>query len=371
MRTFKLTLKNIINAPVESKWRKLLLSPLCLLSFFYGLLMSLRVRLYGWGILPSHSLPCKVISVGNLTLGGTGKTPLVYFLAEILKAKGVRVAILSRGYGGSFPGKIGVVTKGAEILLTPKQAGDEPYLLAEKLKGIPVLIGQERVQTGRYAIDQFQSEVLILDDGYQHLSLKRDVNLLLLDSFAPFGNGYVFPRGMLREPKSQISRADSVILTKGEFSDNIINLKKNLLKRGKEIPLFQVDYKALEIRVLFDKRSFPSGYLKGKRVLAFSGLGKPESFERTLRQLQVNLLGTETFPDHHWYTLQDWERIFKKGEELGVDGLVTTEKDWVRMKGFPSAALPLWAVAIGPVFPESDQGHFERFLWDRLGLAHG
>ncbi len=371
MRNFTRILKDIMNAPVESKWRRVLLSPLCLLSFFYGFLMSFRVQIYSWRILASHSLPCKVISVGNLTLGGTGKTPLVYSLAEILKGKGVRIAILSRGYGGNYPGKIGVVTKGEEILMTPQQAGDEPYLLAEKLKGIPVIIGQDRFQTGRYAIDHFQSEVLILDDGYQHLSLKRDVNLLLLDSSAPFGNGYIFPRGMLREPKSQISRADAVILTKGDLSDNIINLKENFLRREREIPFFQVHYEPLEIRAWVEKRSFPPEYVKGKKVLAFSGLGNPESFERILRQLQVNLLGTETFPDHHWYTLQDWERIFKKAEQLGVDGLVTTEKDWVRVKDFHSASLPLWAISIRHVFPGKDLGRFEKFILANLGLAHG
>jgi tetraacyldisaccharide 4'-kinase len=188
----------LISNPGESKLQKILLAPLSILALLYGWVGLARVFFYRKGIYRTHSLPCKVVSVGNITLGGTGKTPFVCLVAEMIHKRGYRTAVLSRGYRGSYEGTYALVSDEERVLLDPRQAGDEPCLLARKLKGIPVIVGRERWIAGRYAIDRFHTQVLILDDGFQHLALGRDINLLLLDSSSPFGNGWVFPRGELR-----------------------------------------------------------------------------------------------------------------------------------------------------------------------------
>lgn len=368
MLKLKVILYNLINAQKESKSRKVILFPLCLLSFFYGLASSTRVFLYSRGIFKSHSLPCKVVSVGNITLGGTGKTPFVSLLAETIKARGYRVAILSRGYKGNFPGPVGVVSDGNKILMEPQQAGDEPFLLAEKVKDVPVVVGRERWLSGQFALKRFQSEVIILDDGYQHLSLKRDLNLLLIDSSSPFGNGHLFPRGVLREPLGQVSRADAVILTKTGQSDNINKLKMNLERTIGERATFQVDYAPEGVRVYGTEKFLPPGYLNGKKVLAFSGVAKPESFRKTLNKLNADIAALLTFPDHHWYRSQDGEELWQKAAALGVEALITTEKDLIRVKNLIPGHIPLWALAIRHVFPQEDQARFFEFVFSRLGL---
>jgi tetraacyldisaccharide 4'-kinase len=370
MINFNKLLENLIGTEKESKLRKLVLAPLCLLSFFYGLAVWFRLFLYARGIFRRRSLPCKVVSVGNITLGGTGKTPLVCLLSEMIQARGHRVAILSRGYKGNFRGPFALVTDGERILMDAQQAGDEPYLLAEKLRGIPVIVGRERWLSGKYAIEQFRSEVLILDDGFQHLPLNRDLNLLLIDSSSPFGNGHLFPRGALREPLSQLSRADAIILTKVAESVNIKILKQNLEKilEG-HLLFFQVDYAAGEIWLYEKKKSLPPESLKGKKILAFSGLAKPESFQTTLLSLGAEIVEFKTFPDHYWYDQKDAAKLWARAKERGVNALVTTEKDLVRMKGLTPGGIPLWTLSIRHFFPEQDQSQFEEFLFSRLGLG--
>jgi tetraacyldisaccharide 4'-kinase len=363
-------LENLIGSGKESKLRKLILAPLCLLSFFYGLAVRVRLYLYARGIFRARSLPCKVVSVGNITLGGTGKTPLVCLLAEMIQARGHRVAILSRGYKGNFRGPFALVADGEKILMDARQAGDEPYLLAEKLRGVPVIVGRERWSSGKYAVEQFQSEILILDDGFQHLPLKRDLNLLLIDSSSPFGNGCLFPRGALREPLGQLSRADAIILTKVGQSANIKYLKRKLEKILEGHPLFfQVDYAPGEIWLYEKKESLPLESLKGKKILAFSGLAKPDSFQKTLFGLGAEIVEFQTFPDHYWYDQKDAAKLWARAEELGVNALVTTEKDLVRMKGLTPGGPPLWTVSIRHFFPQKDQSQFEEFLFSRLDLG--
>lgn len=357
----------MISSQKESKLRKVVLSPLCLLSFFYGWGVSARIFFYARGILPTYSLPCKVVSVGNLTLGGTGKTPLVCLLSEMIQARGFRVAILSRGYKGNFKDPFTLVTDGERILMGARQAGDEPYLLAEKLRGVPVIVGKQRWLSGKYAVDRFQTEVVILDDGFQHLPLKRDLNLLLIDSASPFGNGYLLPRGVLREPLEGLRRADAVILTKRGQCANIQNLKENLKKNFDVYSIFEADYAPGEVRVAGKARSLPPAYLKGKKILAFCGLAQPESFKKTLLGLEAKIAKVETFPDHHWYVQQDVERLWQEAAELNVDALATTEKDMVRLQDCNTGLSPLLVVSIQHVFGESDRPRFEEFLFSRLG----
>jgi tetraacyldisaccharide 4'-kinase len=371
MLYFNKLLNNLIYTQKESLLRKIILAPLCLLSFFYGWANSLRVYLYARRVFSTRSLACKVVSVGNITLGGTGKTPFVILIAEMLRAKDFRVAILSRGYKGSFPEPFRLVSDGEQTFMEASQAGDEPYLLAEKLRGIPVIVGQNRWQSGQYVIEHFQSEILILDDGFQHLPLKRDLNLLLIDSSSPFGNGYLFPRGILRESLSQLRRADAIILTKAGQYDNIKILKQYLTKVSEEIPIFQVEYAPGEVRMLGKETSFPPENLNGKKVLAFSGIANPISFQQTLLHLNSKIAEFAIFPDHHQYRPKEWEKLSQKARELGVEALVTTEKDLVRCQGMEQGIIPLWGVSIQHVFLGNDLPRFKEFLFSRVGLARG
>lgn len=353
----------------EGKLRKMLLSPLCLLSFFYGLLVRARVHLYRLGIFRSSSLPCKVVSVGNITLGGTGKTPFVILLAELFHGKGIPAAILSRGYKGSFSGPLGIVTDGKKTLMDVRQAGDEPYLLSRKLRGVPVFIGRERRLSGQAAVDRFQARVVILDDGFQHLPLRRDVNLLLLDARTPFGNGWLFPRGPLREPLDQAKRADAVILTKADPSVNIEKLKDKLLRWAPGSPVFALRYAPIGIWDQIQERTLPLEVLRGRSILAFTGIGSPTSFRRSLENLGARIVGFNSFRDHYWYRPGDLRKLLQEGEQKGAEALLTTEKDSVRLEGFPQGKIPLWVLSVRQEFIDKENEDFETFLWTKLGLG--
>jgi tetraacyldisaccharide 4'-kinase len=367
MTLLKTFLHRLIRNPGENLPFRILLAPLTLLSFLYGLAVTVRVFFYRRGIYRSRSLPCRVVSVGNLTLGGTGKTPFVILLAEMIRRRGYRTAVLSRGYKGKYEGSCALVSDGDRILMDPLQAGDEPCLLARKLKGVPVIVGRERWAAGRLAIDRFRTEVLILDDGFQHLALNRDLNFLLLDSLSPFGNGRLFPRGELREPLSQARRADALVLTKWGTGDIIIHLGKRFMNLWEGRPVFRVRYEPEEIKVWEQEKVLPCVNLKKKRILAFSGLARPESFEKTLRELEAEIVGFETFPDHYVYEGKDLEQLRGKAVRAGAEAMVTTEKDLVRIKDFPPGTMPLWALSVRHVFPAEDLARFETFLFERLG----
>jgi tetraacyldisaccharide 4'-kinase len=360
-------LHRLISNPRESKLQKILLFPLSVLSLLYGWVMSARVFFYRKGIYRTHSLPCKVISVGNLALGGTGKTPFVCLVAEMVHQSGYRTAVISRGYKGSYEGAQALVSDGERVLLDSRRAGDEPVLLARKLKGVPVIVGRERRIAGQYAIDRFQTEVLILDDGFQHLALRRDINFLLLDSSSPFGNARLLPRGELREPLSQFRRADALVLTKGGGDDIINNLGKRFMNLPKELPIFRVWYEPETIQVWGEERTLPPQDLRGKKIWAFCGLAKPGSFEKTLRGLGAEILHFEPFPDHFSYGEKDLERVGDQANQAGAEVLVTTEKDMMRLEGFPRGAVPLWALSVRHVFSGDDESRFAAFLFGRLG----
>lgn len=352
----------------ESKLRKIILSPLCLLSFFYRAGVRLRVLFYRWGVFRTHTLPCQVISVGNLAMGGTGKTPFVALLAEMMRRKAIATAVLSRGYKGSFSGPFGIVSDGKGILMDVAQAGDEPFFLAKELKGIPVFIGRKRHLSGQAAVDQFQVRMVILDDGFQHLSLKRDLNLLLIDSRIPFGKGCLFPRGILREPPEQATRADAVILTKADLSVNIEKLKEKIRRWAPGCPIFTVRYVPVAVldRDPGHERVRPLEILRGKKILAFTGIADPISFRRALENLGACIAGFNAFPDHYWFQPGDVSRLLREGREKRAEALVTTEKDEVRFRDFPKGEIPLWVLSIRHDFMGPGQKQFEEFLWNKL-----
>ncbi len=358
---------NLISQEVESFWQKIYLSPLALLAFFYKHAVTARLFLYSIGLKQVRSLPLKVISVGNISIGGTGKTPLVMGLVEILGQSSYPISIISRGYKGNYKAKVFLVADQEKILAQPEQCGDEPYLLAKKLPGIPIIVGKDRYLCGLYAQQNFKSEILILDDGFQYLSLKRDLNILLLDSTLPYGNGWLFPRGLLREPINEIKRADAVILTKAGQSANISKLKEKLLQIKKELFVFATDYVPCSL-LMEDGKFYPPEFLREKKVLAFCGIGRPQSFKETLLKLEPKFLEMEVFPDHHKYREKDWQRILAKAKEVKADILITTEKDGVRLAKFAQAIIPLGVLSIRHVFLDNDEIKFKEFLFSKLGL---
>ncbi|MBI5887665.1 MAG: tetraacyldisaccharide 4'-kinase [Deltaproteobacteria bacterium] len=311
------------------------------LSLAYGLAVSVRLRLYGLGILSTKRLPCKVISIGNITAGGSGKTPMAIHVAGLLKKRGERVTVLSRGYGRASSGVL-TVSDGKNILLGPREAGDEPYLMATRLKGVPVVVGEDRAEAGLFAIRKFNPACIILDDGFQHLRLERDLNILLVDAQAGFGNGFLLPRGILREPLSAVKRA-SITMVKGSgLGDNTADI---IHRSGKSVVKF--NYKPNCLTHLSGNQTLPLTSLKGKRVIAIAGIANPESFFSTLRRLNAEIVKTIIFPDHHAYSKADILKIeaLKKAAP-DADIIITTEKDGVKLKGLVDRRLGIYALSI-------------------------
>ncbi len=319
---------------------KMLLFPLYLLSIPYGWAVRLRAFFYSLNFLKTKHLPCPVISVGNLTVGGTGKTPLVMALARGLKDRGIPVAILSRGYKGKKVSEP-LVSDGQTVFLSPKESGDEPYLMAKTLKDIPVLIGKDRFRNGQVALQQFGVHGLLLDDGYQHLSLHRDLNVLLIDSHIGFGDDHLLPRGILREPLHHLQRADLFLLTKVESLEACKNLEKEIHRIHPEAPIFHSHYQPFGW-VGPEGEWEELNALKGRKVLALCGIANPSSFFSLLTKCGAEIVKEAIFPDHHFYTANDLSLIQGKG----VDWVVTTEKDMVKLKDLNVDYLPIRALRI-------------------------
>jgi tetraacyldisaccharide 4'-kinase len=300
-----------------------------LLSFPYGAAVAARNRLYDKGILRQERLPCPVISVGNLTVGGTGKTPTAIFLANLLGGKGRRPAVLSRGYGGRATAPVNVVSDGNRILMGWREAGDEPVLIAGAAPGVPVLTGPRRLLTGRAAIEKFGADVLILDDAFQHRELQRDFDIVLIDAARPFGNGHLLPRGELREPPAALRRAHLLIRTGAEEDP------AEPLRRASDLPTFRGIHRPRGIVEAATGRLLPVASLQGQKVCAFAGIGSPEAFRRSLAALGAEVVSFRTFPDHHPYSSADLDDLRRFAAESNVDRIVTTEKDGVRLADFP------------------------------------
>jgi tetraacyldisaccharide 4'-kinase len=326
----------------KSFWEKGLLFPLYLLSLLYGGAVRARALFYSLGLLKTKTLRCPVISVGNITVGGTGKTPLVMALAKGLMARGIAVAILSRGYKRTKTSE-SVVSDGKAILLSSEESGDEPFLMAKACPNTPVLVGKNRFANGRIALQRFGVKGLILDDGYQHLSLNRDINILLIDSHIGFGDRHLLPRGILREPLSQLRRADLFLLTKAEDPETCQLLEKEISKIHPGAQVFHSYYKPVSL-VGPQEEQEELHSLEGKNILALSGIAHPNDFSSMLRKCGMKIVGEAIFPDHHLYTNKDLSYIEEK--IIGVDGIVTTEKDMVKLKTLNIDYLPIRALRI-------------------------
>ncbi|MDD5435360.1 MAG: tetraacyldisaccharide 4'-kinase [Nitrospira sp.] len=302
---------------------------LTFLSYLYKLIWIIRKWMYDKGIFKIKQLPSPVICVGNITAGGTGKTPTVMYIAKLLQEKRYRPVVLTRGYKRRSNAPVLPVSDGHKILTTPGESGDEPYLMALGLKNIPVIVGADRYRSGRFAIEKFGNNLFILDDGFQHLKLYRDINILLIDASNPFGNGAMLPAGILREPLTGISRADCIIISRANEGDKA-KVEDAIRSYNKQSPVF---HSTLMITGISDSsgETYSPDYIKGKRALIFSGIGNPDSFKRSVDEMGGIIKNEIRFNDHHWYDIKDMEQISAQARDISADVIITTEKDMVRI----------------------------------------
>jgi tetraacyldisaccharide 4'-kinase len=368
MTSFKTAIEAVMTGKIHPPFALNLL--LTLLSKAYGAGVRLRRDAYAIGFLKQKKLPCSVISIGNLTTGGTGKTPMTIYVAERVRRLGYRVAVISRGYKGAAEISGGIVSDGTAILMDPITSGDEPFLLAASLKGIPVLVGHDRYQSGMNAINRFQAQVVILDDAFQHLALFRDVNLLLLDSSLPFGNGHLLPRGSLREPVSALDFSDAIIMTRSPrpfCSPAELWTVERPVFCAVHKPFFSGRFSAGEKPEFKAAAPLAEGDLfNGKRYFAFSGIARNDDFLKTLKEMNADVLGFQGFSDHHFYSDKDIQAIQNAALRAGATALVTTEKDLARLHGRFQFAME--CVVIGIRISLDDAMAFDRFIQNRISL---
>jgi tetraacyldisaccharide 4'-kinase len=269
---------------------------------------------------------------------------MVETVAGLLQREGLCVGILSRGYGGTSREAVTVVSDGERSLVSPGIAGDEPVLLAEHLPGIPVVVGRDRYAAGMLAIERFGADVIVLDDGFQHIRLARDVDILLLDAARPYGNGRLFPRGDLRERPAALERAHAIVLS--HWDPDGAYPSAALAFPQPTPPVFYSQHEPLDLRRFDDGHILPLTSLKGRRILAFCGIGTPEHFRRTLQRLEAEVVACIAFPDHHRFTQSDLEYLVARAKRYGIEMLVTTEKDGVRLREYRPLPNHMWELRI-------------------------
>ncbi len=341
----------------------IILFPFTLLAGLYGIFVRLRILFYEKEALTKRRVSSHLISIGNLTVGGTGKTPFTIFLAERLKEKGCSVGIVSRGYKGSHQGAPLLVTDGKEILSDVSSVGDEAYLMANRLVGVPVVVSKDRFNGCRFLLAHFKIDRILLDDGFQYLSLHRDLNLLLIDALNPYGNSLLLPRGPLREPISAIRRADLVVLTRIEDPSYTCEWIDKIRESGQ--PCLRSRFVATDLVSINTGETYPLSDLVNQSVLAFCGIGNPSSFIGLLNSLGAHLKEAMIFEDHFPYRPADIVRIKERKDALGIRWTVTTEKDAVKVKGLLPKDFHLWAVRISVQFWDADE------QWEPLVLMRG
>ncbi|MCX5853081.1 MAG: tetraacyldisaccharide 4'-kinase [Deltaproteobacteria bacterium] len=336
------------------------------LSFLYRSTVGLRNRLYDLGIIKQERLPCKVISIGNITVGGTGKTPMVIMLANFLKEKGYRPAVLSRGYGGKAKSPVNIVSDGAHTLMGHVEAGDEPVLIAKSTEGIPVLTGPKRTLTGRIAIENLGADILILDDAFQHRRIFRDVDIVLLNRGKPFGNGFLLPGGPLREPPEALKRADFIIWKDSSLDGRYPKFQEQGI--DKFLPVLSGYLKPKAVVRGNAGEVVPVEYIKGKKICAFAGIGSPETLAETIESIGGVVVSSLPFPDHCRYTSTNISDIQKKASATGAEIIMTTEKDGIRLTDFPDFLKDIFVLRVEmEMLPSRDA--FEEMMLEELKKA--
>jgi len=351
----------LINEQKEGRGADLLRFCMRHLSYIYGVITSCRNLLYDHGIFRHHTLGCQVISIGNLTVGGTGKTPVVEVFARALQKEGRKVAILSRGYkkvehslGKKMLDKITgrarrrpprVVSDGAELLLDSDMSGDEPYMLASNLPEVSVLVDHDRVKSGRYAIDKLRCDTLILDDGFQYRRLKHRAEIVLVDYTNPFSNGYVLPRGLLRESIGNINRADFIFITKSTGRDSE-NLKTRLRALNPRAEISECVHCPKYLQNVYSGERKDLSFLSQLKVALVSGIAAPQGFEAEVKRLGATRVYLKRFADHHRYRQQEIIDIINKARKNQAEAVITTEKDSVRFPKIERQDVPVFFLRV-------------------------
>jgi len=376
-------IESIMSGNDAGQW-PILRRALSIVSIGYGLVVQHRRKRFDVQHPRVQKLPCPVISVGNITLGGTGKSPMTVYIARFLQHQGLRPAVLSRGYRGGAEKTGGVVSDGVTIRLAADMAGDEPLMMAHQLKGVPILVGKDRYKSGMKAILEFSVNVLVLDDAFQHHRLFRDINLVLLDHEQPFGNGRVVPAGPLREPVPALRAADAILLTRYKMDGASHPVQPSGIAQMRqfvpyETPIFRSGHRAC-IRGIWPAscRTHPSDLfstppvsditLSGNCLFAFSGIARNADFRESVQNMGYSLAGFLAYSDHHHYSPRDIDHILGQAADVDADMLVTTEKDACRLAGQVDWPLPLGIVGIDIAFQKPDDAAFLQFLQDRLAL---
>jgi len=328
---------------------------LFLLSLIYAFAIKI---LSSWHLRNAVRLKCKVISVGNITLGGTGKTTLVEYIAKFLKGEGKKIAILTRGYGKKC-------SRFALHATRYETMGDEPYMLADNLKDVTVLVDSERIRSAHRAIEDNCVDTVILDDGMQQWKIKKDMEIVTIDSLSVFGNGELIPRGILREPLSALKRADIFLLTKVNLNPQIEKIKNYLRQINPRAEIFSSAHQPVGFYELGKKEELLNPFvLKGKNVTLISGIGDPGSFEDLIVSLGINISLNFKFCDHYNYQQEDLEKIMQESKNNNIDTIVTTQKDAVRLAhlGFKNYGLRLMVMRIELKIIENEERFQSRLL---------
>ncbi len=333
-------------------------------SWFFGLGSQLRLYFYKSGLFKSKSLGCMIVSIGNITVGGTGKTPTVELFAKALQNNGRKVAIISRGYRSSTrfgikrfikkllllipkDQQIKVVSDGKKIYLNSSMAGDEPYMLAKKLPGIVVAIDKDRAKAGEYVIEKYGIDTILLDDGYQHLSLNPRFDVVLVDTTNPFGNKKLLPSGILREPIENLNRANLFILTKSSKNKDLSELKASIRQHNYSANFIECRHKAIEFVNLKDNSTATLESFKGNRIGLISAIADPASFEKAIGELGLNIVLTKRFQDHHRFSVKEIRSVLKFGSRKNISAIITTEKDAVRFPELSSTrGIPIYFLKV-------------------------
>ncbi len=332
------------------------------LSRLYSFIMNVRLALFEHRIIRSNTLGCQIISIGNLTVGGTGKTPVVEVFARALQQNGRKVAILSRGYMKAErpwseqlwnwltfnpprqqPPR--VVSDGQRLLLDSEMGGDEPYMLASNLPDVCVLVDKDRVKSGRYAIQKLGCDTLVLDDGFQYLRLKHRIDIVLVDRTNPFDNGYVLPRGLLRESTRHLSRATFIFITKS-LGDGSPELRQQIRALNDKAEIAECRHTPRHFQEVYSGERKPLDFIAGRKIAALSGIAAPRGFEDSLTRLDGELVHRKRFIDHHRYTQQEILDAINAARDHGAELIVTTEKDAVRMPFVERRDVPLYFLRV-------------------------
>jgi len=332
-----------------------------LLSFIYLAIVQLRLYLYSKRVLKERQLGCLVISIGNLTVGGTGKTPVVEKFARALQSGGRKVAILSRGYksvdrrrrktwwervlGQRSENPPRVVSDGKRVLLDSGTSGDEPYMLASNLRGVAVVVDKDRVKGGLHALKELGVDTLLLDDGLQYLHLKHRLDIVLVDRQAPFGNEHLLPRGTLREPPRNLRRASYIFITKcnGESNSDLI---ERIRQHNRTAEIIECTHKPLYLKHVYREERLPLDYLKGLYIGSLCGIAAPESFEEGLRKLGAKIELSRHFADHHRYVVKELTSFLQRCVRRDVSAVITTEKDAVRLPVLDKLEMPIYFLRV-------------------------